>query len=194
MKELKERILKEGKAVDEEVLKVDSFLNHKVDPKLMQAIGRDFAGHFKDQGITKVVTIESSGIAPALMTAFEMQIPMVILKKHPSRILNDDLLQTEVMSYTTKIGYELSLSSHQIGESDHVLIVDDFLANGEAVTGAMRLMRMAGATIAGLGIVIEKSYQPGRDKIVSQGVPVYSLARIRHMEKDRIEFYPDEEE
>lgn len=193
VKELKERILQEGIAVDEEVLKVDSFLNHKVDPQLMHRIGQDFAAHFQDQGITKIVTIESSGIAPALMTAYEMQIPMVILKKHPSRILNDDLYQTEVMSYTTKIGYELSLSSHQIDENDHVLIIDDFLANGEAVTGAMRLMHMAGATVAGLGIVIEKSYQPGRDKIVSQGVPVYSLARIRHMEKGHIDFYPEED-
>lgn len=188
MKLLEERILADGKAVDENILKVDSFINHKVDPILMQQIGEEFAAHFRDQGITKIVTIESSGIAPALTTAIAMQIPMVILKKEPSRILNKELYQTVVTSYTKGTSYELTLAMKQINENDHVLIIDDFLANGEAATGAIRLIRKAHATIAGLGILIEKSFQPGREKLEEQGIHVYSLARISKLAENVIEF------
>lgn len=127
----------------------------------MQHIGEAFAEHFKDQGITKVATIESSGIAPALMTAMCMGLPMIILKKQPSKILNDNLFQTEVTSFTKGTSYELTLSSKFVSEKDHVLIIDDFLANGEAATGAIRLIRKAHATIAGVGVLIEKAFQPG---------------------------------
>lgn len=192
MKLLEEKILIEGKAVNENILKVDSFINHQVDPCLMQQIGEEFARHFAGQGITKIVTIESSGIAPALTTAIAMQIPMVILKKEPSKILNKDLYQTVVTSYTKGTSYELTLSMNQMDENDHVLIIDDFLANGEAATGAIRLIRKAHATVAGLGILIEKSFQPGREKLEEQGIHVYSLARIAKMAKDYIEFIPEE--
>ena len=193
MKLLEDRIKKDGVAVDQDILKVDSFINHKVDPQLMKAIGDDFAAHFTGQGITKVVTIESSGIAPALTTAMALDVPMVILKKQPSKILNKNLYQTMVTSFTKGTSYELTLSVGQIEENDHVLIIDDFLANGEAATGALRLLRMAHATVAGLGILIEKSFQPGREKLNEQGVHVYSLARISKMDKDYIEFIPEEE-
>lgn len=192
MRILRERILAEGKAIDSDILKVDSFLNHRVDPVLMQQIGQTFADHFRDQNITKVITIESSGIAPALMTALAMNVDMVILKKQPSAILNKDLYKTEVTSFTKKNSYELTLSKPQISEKDHCLVIDDFLANGEAATGAFRLIHAAGATVAGLGIVIEKSFQPGRDKIEGQGIHVCSLARIGKMSKDHIEFLPDD--
>jgi len=188
MKLLEEKILSEGTAVNQDILKVDSFINHQVDPKLMDTIGKMFAQHFKDRGITKVATIESSGIAPALTCAMALDVPMIILKKQPSRTLNSDLYQTIVTSYTKGTSYELTLSSKFIGADDHVLIIDDFLANGEAATGALRLIRKAHATIAGVGIVIEKSFQPGREKLVSQGIDVYSLARIKRMDKDLIEF------
>lgn len=188
MQLLEEKIKTEGKAVNEDILKVDSFINHKVDPELMQEIGKEFAEHFAGQGITKVVTIESSGIAPALTTAIAMQIPMVILKKQPSKVLNQNLYQTMVTSFTKGTSYELTLSSEQITEDDHVLIIDDFLANGEAATGAIRLIRKAHATVGGLGILIEKSFQPGREKLEEQGIHVYSLARIGKMAKDYIEF------
>lgn len=188
MKLLEDKIRAEGKAVNEHILKVDSFINHKVDPDLMMEIGKEFAEHFKDQGITKVVTIESSGIAPAVMTAYCMQIPMVIMKKQPSKVLNKHLLQTEVTSFTKGTSYELTISSEQISEDDHVLIIDDFLANGEAATGAIRLLRMAHATVAGLGILIEKSFQPGRGKLIDQGIHVHSLARIAKLDTDYIEF------
>ena len=184
MKELEEKIKNDGSILSEDILKVDSFVNHQVDPELMLHIGQDFAEHFKERGITKVVTIESSGIAPALMTAQQLGVPLVILKKQPSKILNDNLYQTQVTSYTKGTSYELTLSANYIGEKDHVLIIDDFLANGEAATGAIRLLRKAHATVAGVGILIEKSFQPGREKIKSQGFEVYSLARVSKMKKD----------
>ncbi len=188
MQELKELILKEGTVIGNDILKVDSFINYQVDPNLMARIGEEFASHFKDKGITKIVTIESSGISPSLMTALSMNIPMVIMKKQPSKDLNDSLLQTQVTSFTTRKEYELCLSPDVIDENDHVLIIDDFLADGEAVTGAIRLLRMAHATIAGIGILIEKSYQPGYAKLVSQGFDVHSLVKIKEMDEFQITF------
>lgn len=193
MKELEEKILKEGHALTENILKVDGFINHQVDPVLMQQIGDEFARRFKDEGITKVVTIESSGIAPALMTAIALHVPMIILKKQPSKVLNDNLLQTVVTSFTKGTSYELTLSHQFIAPDDNVLIIDDFLANGEAASGAIRLLEEAGASVAGVGILIEKSFQPGREKLNAQGVTVYSLARVSKLGKDLIEFIPEEE-
>lgn len=191
MKILEDMILERGIAVNEDILKVDSFVNHQVDPELMKNIGDEFAEHFKGQGITKVATIESSGIAPALMTALALNVPMLILKKQPSKILNQDLYQTVVTSYTKGTSYELTLSKNFISENDHVLIIDDFLANGEAATGAIRLIRKAHATIAGVGILIEKSFQPGYEKLTEQGIDVYSLARIAKLGESVIEFVKD---
>lgn len=191
MKILEDMILERGIAVNEDILKVDSFVNHQVDPELMKNIGDEFAEHFKGQGITKVATIESSGIAPALMTALALNVPMLILKKQPSKILNQDLYQTVVTSYTKGTSYELTLSKNFISENDHVLIIDDFLANGEAATGTIRLIRKAHATIAGVGILIEKSFQPGYEKLTEQGIDVYSLARIAKLGEGVIEFVKD---
>ena len=192
MKLLKQKILAEGIAKNDNILKVDSFLNHQVDPVLMQQIGEEFAAHYKTEGITKVVTIESSGIAPALMTAIALQVPMVILKKEPSKVLNDNLYQTVVTSYTKGNSYELSLDQNYVTENDHVLIIDDFLADGEAATGAIRLLRKAHATIGGIGVLIEKSFQPGRKKLEEQGFHVYSLARIAKLSEGVIEFVEDD--
>lgn len=192
MKLLEEKVLKEGIAVNENILKVDGFINHQVDPELMKAIGEDFASHFKDKGITKIVTIESSGIAPALMTASAMKVPLLILKKSPSKVLNENMYQTIVTSFTKGSSYELTLASHLIDERDHVLIIDDFLANGEAATGAIRLIRKAHATVAGIGILIEKSFQPGRAKLEEQGFSVYSQVRIAKLDKDIIELLPQD--
>ena len=188
MNELKTRILKDGIAVNEDILKVDSFINHQVDPELMLHIGEEFAAYFANKGITKVATIESSGIAPALMTAQCMNLPLLILKKQPSKVLNDSLYQTEVISFTKGTSYELTLSSKFISENDHVLLIDDFLANGEAATGAIRLIRKAHATVGGLGILIEKSFQPGRQKLIEQGIDIYSLARIKTMSEGNVTF------
>ncbi|MBO5069613.1 MAG: xanthine phosphoribosyltransferase [Roseburia sp.] len=192
MKILEEKILSEGRALGEDILKVDSFINHQVDPVLMQQIGEEFAAHFKDKGVTKVATIESSGIPPALMTAISLNVPLIILKKQPSKVLNDNLYQTAVTSFTKGTTYELTLSRQFVSEEDHVLIIDDFLANGEAGTGAIRLFRKAHATVAGIGILIEKSFQPGREKLMEQGIEVYSLARIAKLEKGHIEFISED--
>ena len=188
MEKLHNKILSEGRALNENVLKVDSFLNHGVDAKLMYEIGTYFREYFNSKGITKIFTIESSGIAPAVMTALQMNLPMVTLKKQTSKILNGEVYQTTVHSFTKGSDYELTLSKKYISEDDNVLIIDDFLANGEAALGAIRLVEEAGAKIGGIGIVIEKSFQPGRKMLDDKGYDVYSLARIKKLGKDLIEF------
>lgn len=188
MEKLRKKILKEGQALSENVLKVDSFLNHGVDPELMYEIGTHFKDYFMQKNVTKIFTIESSGIAPTVMTALQMGIPMVTLKKQSSKILNGEVYQTLVHSFTKGINYELTLSKKYINEDDNILIIDDFLANGEAALGAARLVEMAGAKVAGIGIVIEKSFQPGRDMLNEKGYDVYSLARVAKLGKNLIEF------
>ena len=188
MEILKEKILKEGIVLGKDILKVDSFLNHQVDAKLMKEIGKEFANYFKEKNITKIVTIEASGIAPAIMTAEEMNVPMIIIKKQASKILNDDLLQVEAKSFTKGIKYNLTMSKKYINDTDNVLIIDDFLANGNASIATMELIKLAGAKVAGIGIVIEKSFQPGREKLEKANIDVYSLARIKSLEKGKIEF------
>ena len=189
MKLLKERISQEGRALSDTILKVDSFLNHQVDPNLMDQIGQAFADYFKKHNITKVFTIESSGIAPTVMTAIKMNLQMLILKKQGSKILDGNLIQTEVHSFTKSLDYQLTLSKDYIDENDRILIIDDFLANGEAALGAARLVEMAGATVAGIGIVIEKSFQPGRRLLEEKGYDVYSLARLKKLGVEVIEFF-----
>ena len=188
MKLLEERILQEGIVLGQDILKVDGFINHQVDIELMEALGQDMAEHFKGQGITKVFTIESSGIAPALFTARYLGVPMVILKKQISKNLQTEVWQTEVASYTKDVSYELTLAKNYISDTDHILIIDDFLANGEAATGAVRLIRKADATPAGPCVLIEKAFQPGRTKLESQGITVYAQASIRAFEDGRAVF------
>ncbi len=188
MESLHKRILEEGIALSENVLKVDSFLNHQVDSELMYEMGTYFKKYFQNHGVTKIFTIESSGIAPSVMTAMQMKLPMVTLKKQQSKILNDDVYQTTVHSYTKGYDYELTLSKNYIDKKDKILIIDDFLANGEAALGAARLIEEAGATVAGIGIVIEKSFQPGPKILKDKGYDLYSLARIAKLGKNLIEF------
>lgn len=188
MEKLRKRILEEGQALSENVLKVDSFLNHGVDSKLMYEIGTCFKEYFQDKGATKIFTIESSGIAPTVMTALQMNLPMVTLKKQTSKILNGEVYQTTVHSFTKNSDYELTLSKKFINKNDNIIIIDDFLANGEAALGAIRLVEEAGANVCGIGIVIEKSFQPGRAILEEKGYDIYSLARIKKLGKDLIEF------
>ena len=185
---MEDKILAQGKALNSSTLKVDSFINHQVDPELMNEIGKEFARHFKDAGITKVLTIESSGIAPSVYTAMHLGVPMIILKKQTSKILNGNVAQTNITSFTKGTSYELTLSLDYVNDQDTVLIIDDFLANGEAATGAVRLAKAAGAKIAGIGILIEKSFQKGRQKLLDQGYDVYSLARVARLDENVIEF------
>ena len=161
MELLKNRILTDGRALNEQVLLVDSFLNHQVDPELMEQVGEEFAARFADAKVDRVVTIESSGIAPALMTALKLHVPMVIMKKQPSRILKEDTLQTEVFSFTKNAPFQLTVKAKFLPKGQRVLIIDDFLANGEAASGAIRLIEKAGGVVAGVGAVIAKVFQPG---------------------------------
>ena len=188
MELLKQKILDCGRALDEHVLLVDSFLNNQVDVKLMQEVGREFARRFADAGITRIVTIESSGIAPAAMAALEMDLPLVILKKSKSSILKEGVLQTEVFSFTKNAPYMLTLKPQFVNPGDRVLLIDDFLANGEAALGASNLLERAGAQVAGIGIVIAKTFQPGLKKLQEAGYRVEILAPVKRMAENLIEF------
>ncbi|MBO4297455.1 MAG: xanthine phosphoribosyltransferase [Clostridia bacterium] len=188
MKLLEERILRDGRALNADVLLVDSFLNNQVDAPLMAEVGRTLAEAAKELGVTRVVTIESSGIAPAMMTAMTLNVPLVILKKSASRILQDGVIQTEVFSFTKNAAYQLTLKKRFVLPGDRVLLVDDFLARGEAATGASKLIEQVGASVAAIGIVIEKAFQPGRALLTEKGYKVISLARVAAMGEGYIEF------
>ena len=188
MELLKQRILKDGRALSDQVLLVDSFLNHQVDVKLMQACGEEFARRFADAGVTRIATIEASGIAPATMTALAMNLPLVILKKSVSSILNDGIIQREVFSFTKNAPYLLTLKAHFITPGDNVLLIDDFLANGEAAFGGIALLEQAGAKIAGVGAVIAKTFQPGMDRLRAAGYRVEALAPVKAMREGEIVF------
>ncbi|NLF28921.1 MAG: xanthine phosphoribosyltransferase [Clostridiales bacterium] len=192
MELLKERILRDGRALSERVLLVDSFLNHQVDPRLMRSVGEAFAERFRDMGITKVVTIEASGIAPAVMAAEALNVPMVIMKKSVSSILREGIIQTEVFSFTKNEAYLLTLKSDFLTGADRVLLIDDFLANGEAAFGAIRLIEDAGARVQAVGAVIAKAFQPGLQKLRAAGYPTVALAAVKRMGDGFIEFEEDE--
>lgn len=188
MDKLKERILAEGRALGSDVLLVDSFINHQVDPELMREIGVEFARIFSGRAVTRVATIEASGIAPAVMTALQMGVPLLIMKKSISGILSEELLQTPVHSFTKGSNYLLTVKRRFISPDDNVLFIDDFLANGEAALGASKLITMAGAKVAGIGCVIEKAFQPGRGRLQAAGYSPISLASIAWMGEGAIEF------
>ncbi len=192
MKLLKDRIRRDGRALNEHVLLVDSFLNHQVDPELMRAVGEEFARRFADAGADRIVTIESSGIAPAVMTALVMGLPMVILKKSVSSILSEGILQTEVFSFTKNCAYQLTLKRQFINPGDRVLLIDDFLANGEAAFGCIRLVEEAGGHVMGVGTVIAKAFQPGMERLRAAGVRVEALAAVKAMGPSFVEFVEEE--
>ncbi len=185
MEELKRIIEEKGKVLSDQVLKTDSFLNHSVDPVLMDHIGRDFAGHFRDAGITKVITIESGGIAPALATAMHLGVPMVFVKKARPVTMTAPLTAT-VHSFTKNRDYELCVEQGLIKAEDHVLFIDDFLANGDAFKGILTLLDQAQAHLSGAGICIEKPWQHGRKTIRDLGIPLYVLASVKSMSEDGI--------
>ncbi|OWZ84416.1 xanthine phosphoribosyltransferase [Natranaerobius trueperi] len=189
MQQLLDRMKKDGIIIDDNILKVDTFLNHKVDPKLMKKIGQEFINRFKDSYITKILTIESSGISPALFTAYDLDVDMVFARKKKSLTMSDDVYQTEVFSYTKKETNNLIVSKNLINSDDNVLVIDDFLANGEAAKSLANIIEQAGANLIGFGIVIEKTFQSGREKLNHEGYRVESLARIKSIEKGNVYFY-----
>ncbi|MED4400652.1 xanthine phosphoribosyltransferase [Metabacillus fastidiosus] len=194
MELLKQRIEKDGLALNEHVLKVDSFLNHQIDPVLMQEIGKEFAERFKDAGVTKILTLESSGIAPSVMAALELGVSVVFARKRKSLTLTDDLVTATVYSYTKQESNTIAVSSRFIKKEDTVLIIDDFLANGEAAKGLIEVVESIGAKVAGVGIVIEKSFQPGADEIESKGYRLESLARVESLKAGEVTFKDEKAE
>nr|WP_218949633.1 MULTISPECIES: xanthine phosphoribosyltransferase [unclassified Acinetobacter] len=185
---LEQKILAEGIVLSEEVLKVDSFLNHQIDPVMMQQIGQEFARLFKDAGITKIITIEASGIAPAVMAGLELGVPVIFARKYQSLTLKDDLYRSKVFSFTKQTESTIAISKKHINAADKVLVIDDFLANGQAALGLADLIHQAEAEVLGIGIVIEKSFQPGRDILLEKGYRVESLARVKSLANGTVEF------
>jgi len=188
---LEQKILAEGIVLSEEVLKVDSFLNHQIDPVMMQLIGQEFARLFKDAGITKIITIEASGIAPAVMAGLELGVPVIFARKYQSLTLKDDLYRSKVFSFTKQTESTIAISNKHISSTDKVLVIDDFLANGQAALGLADLIHQANAEVIGIGIVIEKSFQPGRDLLLEKGYRVESLARVKSLANGKVEFVRD---
>ncbi|KWX86920.1 xanthine phosphoribosyltransferase [Paenibacillus riograndensis] len=194
MELLRHKVISEGIVLGQGVLKVDSFLNHQMDPFLMREVGREFTRRFAGEGVTKVLTIESSGIAPGIMTALELEVPLIFARKQKSLTLTEDIFVEKVYSFTKKESNEITVSKKFIAPGERVLIVDDFLANGEAAFGLARIVEQAGGTVAGIGIVIEKAFQPGHRLLKEAGYRVESLVRIASLDEGVISFVEDEAE
>ncbi|KHF41764.1 xanthine phosphoribosyltransferase [Halalkalibacter okhensis] len=188
MEKLKQAIRERGNVLSSEVLKVDTFLNHQVDVNLMAAVGEEFARLFKKDGITKVLTIESSGIAPSFMAASSLNTPLIFARKKKSLTMNENVYNSQVYSFTKRETNDITVSKDFINANDTVLIIDDFLANGQAALGLIDIVEQAGAKVAGLGIVIEKSFQDGRKKLEKDGYRVESLARIHELKAGHVTF------
>ncbi|WP_332633906.1 xanthine phosphoribosyltransferase [Halalkalibacter flavus] len=188
MERLKQAIRERGNVLSSEVLKVDTFLNHQVDVELMGAVGEEFARLFKDDGVTKVLTIESSGIAPSFMAASNLNTPLIFARKKKSLTMNENVYVSQVYSFTKRETNDITVSKDFIQAEDTVLIIDDFLANGQAALGLIDIVKQAGAKVAGLGIVIEKSFQDGRKRLEEDGYRIESLARIHELEAGRVTF------
>ncbi len=188
MKALEERILAEGKILPGPVLKVSSFLNHQMDPDLMMVLGAEIAQRFQAEHVTKILTIESSGIAIAIAAGAHMHVPVLFAKKHRTSNVSGVLYQTLVHSYTHGTDYTVVVEREFLKDSDRVLIVDDFLANGAAVEGLCDLIRQASATTVGAAIAIEKGFQEGGKKLRDAGMRVESLAIVDQMDENGIRF------
>ncbi|MHA7965158.1 xanthine phosphoribosyltransferase [Paenibacillus sp. CAU 1782] len=188
MKRLEEKIRQEGLILSDKVLKVDSFLNHQVDTELALAIGEEFAAAFEDAGITKVLTIEASGIQFAMATGIALKVPFVYAKKKKALTQGAHVYAAEVYSFTKEESYRVTVDQHFLGPEDTVLIVDDFLATGAALVGLVDIVKQSGASLAGVGCVIEKTFQEGRSLLEQQDVRIVSLARIASMSPGSISF------
>jgi xanthine phosphoribosyltransferase len=188
MKALKDRIMAEGKNLGNGILKVDGFINHQVDPMLMDACGQELARRFRELGATKVLTAEISGIAPALTTAFHLGLPVVYARKHKPITMPDQVFLTLSPSHTKGRMVELIISPEYLAGGEKVLIIDDFLASGSTILGLVRLAETAGAKIVGIGTLIEKNFEGGRKVLSHLNVPVESLACIQSMDNDQILF------
>lgn len=183
MKLLEDRILKDGHIGADNVLKVDSFLNHQIDVNFVCELGKEFYRLFKDENITKILTIEASGIGIACLAAQYFGVPVVLAKKTKTINIYSDTYNATVHSYTHKKDYDIVVSKEFLSKEDNVLIIDDFLAKGSALTALLMLIEKAGAKTAGAGIVIEKAYQGGGNLVRDMGIRVESLAKIKSISK-----------
>ncbi len=184
MQILEERIRQSGKVKPGNVLKVDSFLNHQMDIHLFEEIGQEFFHRFATDHVTKILTIEASGIGVACITAHFFQVPVVFAKKSQSSNISPDLYTSQVESYTHGKVYDILVSKEYLHADDRILIIDDFLANGKAILGLADLVKAAGATLVGAGVVIEKGFQGGGDQLRADGLRVESLAIVDEMDED----------
>ncbi|MDD2215208.1 MAG: xanthine phosphoribosyltransferase [Eubacteriales bacterium] len=189
MQELKDRIIKDGQVIGTEIIKVDSFLNHQIDVALVFKIGKELANRFANQGITKILTIEASGIPIACAVAWHMNnLPVIFAKKAAPSTMIDGFYNTEITSFTKRTVSSVMVSKKYLSKEDHVLIVDDFLAHGEAALGLAYLAEQAEAVVSGIGIAIEKEFQGGSEKLRQKCYRVESLAVIKSIQNGHITF------
>ena len=188
MRLLEKKILTDGKILDGDILKVDGFLNHQMDVFLLDSLGKEIYEHYKNCGINKILTVEASGIGLACITAQFFNCKVLVAKKHKSLNLSDDIYYSKAFSFTHKTENTIMVSKEYLGKCDNVLIIDDFLANGNACLALIDIINQAGAKLSGISCAIEKTYQGGYDKLKNLGIDVYSLARIARMENGEIEF------
>lgn len=192
MKLLEERIRRDGEVLDGDVLKINSFLNHQVDPELMMEIGKEFARLFADSGVTKVLTCEASGIAPGVMVAYQLKVPMVFARKKKPSTLNDAVYWADVFSYTKKVNNKICVEEKFLDKNDKILIIDDFIAHGEAVKGMVNIAKQAGCEIVGVGGVVAKTFQGGSDWIKDAGLRFEALAEIDSFKDGQVHFVGEE--
>ena len=188
MNELQKRIVAEGRVLPGDIIKVDGFMNHRVDVKLMRILAEEFKAHFAGREITKIMTVEASGIPLATIAAEVFDVPLVFAKKAKSDNIEGGLIRSGIFSYTYKKKVDLIVSAEWLSPDDKVLIVDDFMANGEAMRGLVDIISQVGAQLVGVAIAIEKGFQGGGDRLRAQGIDVYSLAVIEHAEPGNIVF------
>lgn len=188
MREMEEKILREGKVLPGGILKVGSFLNQQIDAQLLKKVGEEIARLYEGTGVTKILTIEASGIAIAVATGMEMNVPTVFAKKHKTSNVDGSVYVTKVHSFTHNEDYNVVVSRDYLLPEDKVLLVDDFLANGHALEGLIDLAKQAGAEIAGVAVAIEKAFQGGGDAVRARGIRVEALASIESMTDTSIEF------
>ena len=185
MKTLKDRILKDGKCYPGGILKVDNFINHQMDPILMKSIGVEFVRRFASTSINKIITVEASGIAPAIMMGYEMHLPVVFAKKKKPKTMSS-MLTTTVHSFTKDRDYTVCISADFLSPDDRIVVIDDFMAYGNASRGLIDLASQAGARIVGFGFIIEKVFQHGGDQLRNDGYRVESLARVLSLDNCQI--------
>jgi len=188
MELLKEKILREGRIEGSDILKVDSFLNHQLDIEFLNEIGKEFSNLFRDRKITKILTVEASGIAIASITAQYFNVPVVFAKKMESKNLDKETYESDVYSYTKGKTYKIKISKRYLNKDDKILVLDDFLANGKVVLGLMDIINQAQASLEGVGIVIEKGFQEGGQVVRNKGINLHSLVVLDKITNGQINF------